>query len=215
MNAYPLKPLHPREVLFVTGKRGKGKSSFVKRHLALELKAGRRILCIDPHDEYSRAGRKTPEVELGPLATHCTVDELQQRPLEILQDPRLSLSVVIRRRPDEAAEDVEDIIELVESAGDLLLVLDEVGLYRQHCAETMFYVATQSRHWGAGVPVIFVAQRAVHLHPDARAQAAHFVSFRQDNPADVSAIAELTRDQAFADAVACLGVGEFRHWQDS
>jgi len=201
----------PEDVVGVFGKRGTGKSNFAKRELGHAWDAHRRVLVFDPHDEYSRHGHQTEEVTLGPLDDRCTLDELLLKP-ELLDAERLQLAVVPAEEPEECAADFERLCTMVRHTGDLLLCVEEVGYFEEHCRGKLNFLATQSRHWG--VTVLFVAQRAVQVPKTARTQITQLVSFRQDNPDDLRALADLAGED-FAARVARLGRGESEQWRDS
>lgn len=204
--------LEARDRLLVVGKTGYGKSTWIKLLLAFLMKRGHRILFGDYQDEYSIFGQQNDQRTLGPLTQRITLDELYELP-EVLDYEDLALAVVMRRDPEEAAEDFSDLVELAEGTGDLVLGFDEVGMFEEHCRKRMHYVATQSRHWN--VPLILASQRMVDIHPKARSQASHLVTFHQDNPADLKAIEILTLSEEFAASVPLLDVGQLKHWRDS
>lgn len=207
-----LEPLAVRDRLIVVGMTGTGKSTWLKGHLATELKAGRRVLFVDYHDEYSQAGAASDHVTLGPLSMRVEFDELIDR-LELLDDPALSLAVVIDQEPREAAQQFDELARIAQNTGDLLFGADEVGMFGQYVVDRLHVLATQSRHWG--VPLVLASQRATDIHPKARSQATHLVSFRQRHPTDLDAIVDLTGSKEFAEEVARLELGESKHWRDS
>ena len=201
----------PCEVIGVIGKRGTGKSTAAKKMLADALDDGMRVLVFDPHDEYSRHGRESDTVKLGPLDDRTTIDELIADP-EILDDDKLSLAVVPRGEPEECAQDFDALVTLVTSTADLLFAVEELGYFEEHARGRINFLATQSRHFS--VPVMLVAQRIVQIPKTARTQLTQVISFRQDNPDDLRALAELAGDP-FASDVSALGRGQFRHWRDT
>lgn len=201
----------PSTVAVCIGKRGTGKSTCAKRLLAAALDDGLRVLAWDPHDEYSRHGRESGQVRLGPLDDRATFAELLLRP-ELLDAPNLSLAVVPRARPEEMAEDFAIFVPMVAATGGLLVCVEEVGLFEEFARSDLNLLATQSRHWE--VPLLMVAQRATQIPKTARTQITNLVSFRQDNPDDLRALSDLAGED-FAAAVSRLGRGEHRTWRDS
>jgi len=203
------------DVVLVLGKRGSGKSHAAKQLIAAELDAGARVVAFDPHDEYSRHGRKTSEVTLGPLEQRCTVAELEQRP-ELLDSRKLSLAVVpsVRKGP-ELAEEFETVSGMVTSTGRVTFVADEVGEYSDHAAEELKSLATQSRHYL--VPLVLVAQRATQVPKTARSQASRILCGRQDEPDDLAALEKRTRLTApdFAARVSRLPRRQLLEWRDT
>lgn len=206
-------PLQAADVALVVGKRGTGKSTFAKRLAGAEQDAGRSVLVLDPHDEYSRHGRACEAVELGPLRSRCTVDELLASP-SLLDQPALSLAVVPEERSAEGLADaVTEVVALAEATGGLTLFLDEVGFYSELIASRLNVLATQSRH--ASMPLVLVAQRTVQIPKTARTQASALYSFRQTNRDDLKELSELVEDDTFAAAVKRLHRGRFLSWRET
>lgn len=214
--------LGAHDVAAIVGKRGTGKSTAAKALLARLLEEGARVVAVDPHDEYSREGVQTDHVTLGPLDDRVTMAELREHP-EILADPYLSLAVKSSIDPEVLAAEVAELIDLLVAHGPLdskpeevgvLLVLEEMALLfgNRDAEKKLNILATQSRHWG--MPVLFVAQRLVHVPLTARSQLSILLSFRQDQPADLAALEDLA-GRAFVDQVRQLGRGEWRLWRDA
>lgn len=194
----------------MVGKTGSGKSTWTKR-LAAELYRKRwRVLVFDPCDEYSRGAPVNPNVAPGPLPHRMTVPELLARP-EVLDAKRLGLAVVSQEEPRKVARDFASVASLVRSTGGLAFIIEEVGYFAEHAAESLKAVATLYRKWG--VAAVFVSQRATQIPLTARSQASAVVAFRQDEPADLEALAQKC-GEPFADEVARLPVGECRIWRD-
>lgn len=208
----PRLMLAPADVAVIVGKRGTGKSTAAKDVCAQALAQGARVVAFDPHDEYSRGGRESSEVRLGPLRSRVALADLLRAPGRFLDFERVSLAVVPREEPDAAAEDFVALSRIVASTGELVFVADEVGYWGPHCAQRLDWLATQSRH--AEVPVVLVAQRLTQIPKTARTQATHLVSFRQDNPDDLKALEQLAGAD-FAAGVSRLGRGEWMHWRDA
>jgi hypothetical protein len=207
--------LAPSEVALVLGKRGSGKSHAAKLLLAAELDGGARVVAFDPHDEYSQKGRKTAEVNLGPLEHRVTVAELEQRP-EILDARKLSLAVVpTSRRGPELAEEFEVVSGMVTATGRLTFCADEIGEYSAHATEEIVSLATQSRHYS--IPLVLVAQRATQVPKTARSQASRILCGRQDEPDDLAALEKRTRlsDPNFAAKVSRLPRRQLLEWRDT
>ena len=140
-----------------------------------------------------------------------TVEQLRKRS-HVLRSEGLSLAVVPRALPREMAEDFAWLAGELHHVGDLLLVVDEVGYFGRHCTDWLELVATQSRHML--MPVVLVAQRSTQVPKTARTQASHFISYRQENAADLAALADDYGD-TFPDGVPRLARGEWKHWRDS
>lgn len=209
--AVMLEPVQPHDRVLILGKTGSGKSNTAKELLKRELDGGARIVAFDPHDEYSRRGRLTSHVRLGPLRDRCTAEALLRDPA-LLDVDALSLAVVPSLDPQRCAQDFEAVAGLVQETGDLLLVVEEVGHFEQWAAPKLQEVACQFRHYG--VAVVFVAQCAVMVPKKARRQMSQLYSGRQDDPDDLDAIARITKDPDFAARVSRLPRGELLHWRD-
>ncbi len=202
--------LTPRDRLVVVGKTGTGKSNWTKG-LCAELMAKHRVVVFDVCDEYSQRGAKTDHVRLGPLPQRCTAKELENDPRGLLDREDLALAVVSQGDPKDVASDFVSCAELIQTTGNLIFVVEEVGYFAEHCQERLKAVATMYRH--VGVSAVFVAQRATQIPLTARSQASCLVAFRQDESADLKALAERI-DQDFADRVSRLKVGENVTWRD-
>lgn len=200
--------LQPHDVVLVVGKRGTGKSTHAKALCGEELKAGSRVAWFDPHDEYSRKGRKSTEVRLGPLRDRVTIDQLCAKP-SLLDQETLSLSVV----PEgDFAAAFEEFSSMVLATGGVTLGADEIGEYSDEANKALNTVATQSRH--SACPVVLVAQRLTQIPKTARTQASTVVTFLQSNPEDLAALDKLTGDEDFSARVSRLGRGKFLTWRD-
>lgn len=214
----------PRDRVLSIGKTGTGKSTRMKAALAMAMKGGQRVLVFDPLDEYSQLGRARSSVRLGPLTQRMTMDELAEeleladednRP-SILEREDLALAVVpMGTEPEEWAADFAALLAEVEAVGDMVLCADELNVWGEYAVKPVKKAACLSRHWGdAGVPLCLGSQRAVGIHPTARAQASVIISGLQDLPPDLDALEERC-GKAFAEEVARLAPGEFRVWRDT
>ncbi len=206
--------LLPHDVLGIVGKRGTGKSTEGKELAAAEVAAGARVAAFDYHDEWSRKGRRTDQIRLGPLRDRCTADELFRDP-SLLDDARLSLAVVPSQDPRECARDFAGFCDLVLATGGVVAIADEVGVFSEYCAEDLNRLACQSRH--ESVPLVLLAQRMTQIPKTARTQLTRLVSFRQDNPDDLDALADLVglpQGKAFAERVSRLARGQSEQWRD-
>lgn len=213
------------DVVMIVGKRGSGKSTKAKGLIAQQLAEGGRVVAYDLHDEYSIDGEATPNVDLGPLTKRVTMSELLEHP-ELLDEPNLSLAVVPDNgraaTPEECADDIADLVALVRDTGNLLLVLDETGYYYEQSLRTLRQLATQSRHYGEkGVPLIFVAQRAVMVPRSARDEAGTLFVGLQTDPEDLAALRKLVRSNmtdeqadAFVQKVATLPKPGILEWRE-
>lgn len=208
--------LAPEDVVVIVGKRRSGKSFQAKQLLHSEVRAGARVVAFDPHDEYSRHGKRTTATNLGPLTQRCTVDQLLDAP-QMLDSPRLSLAVIPRTASKrDTAEDAKQLINLVRLTGDLTVCWDEVGEYGDGAYDELESMATQSRHWGDhGCPVIYVAQRAVQIPRSARDQASVLITGIQNDPDDLTVLRKITGSPKFAEATSRLPRPGTLTWRES
>lgn len=206
-------PLEVHDVVVVLGKRRSGKSYCAKQLLGEEMAAGMRVVCFDPHDEYSQKGRTTKATNLGPLRDRVTMRQLEDKP-SLLDAKNLSLSVV----PDseQLGRDAQQFVRLVKHTGDLTICFDEVGEYVDEASRSLNEAATQSRHWGdEGCPVIFVAQRAVGIPKSSRNQVSILYTGIQSDPDDLALLIKLTGNPEFAEQVSRLPRPGLLEWRDS
>lgn len=204
--------LEPHDVVLIVGKRGCGKSYAAKALAADLLKSGARVVAFDPHDEYSKKGRKSPQVNLGPLTDRVTLEQLIENP-QLLDSKKLSLAVVPEGSNADLAGGFAELVELVSATGGLTLIADEVGEYSQHGEDALNSAATQSRHYEC--PIVLVAQRMTQIPKTARTQASVLHTFLQSNPEDLEALVKLTGDKEFAARVSRLPRRKCLTWRDT
>lgn len=201
--------LKPHDVLVIVGKRGSGKSHWFRTHV---LPGEPRVITWDVHAEHSCDVRVTPD-EL-PTFLGSGAGE------------RWSVAVTPADTfPEPCAAAFTELVHFLADVGGYTLAIDEVGIIGKRAGEALEHVATQSRHYGErsgvfygerpGVPVVFLAQRAVQVPKTAREQASRIVTFRQDNSADVDALAERIGPE-WATRVWTLNRErhEFVHWRE-
>lgn len=196
--------LLPHDVVVIVGKRGSGKSTRAKSLVAEQLDGGARVLAFDPNDEFSRHGKRKKHVDLGPLRDRCTVEELIDNAANggtWLRRADMSLAVVPESKdPEELAEDLADLHDLVSDVGDMVVVLEEMGLYRDSAANTLKVWGTQSRHYGVnGSPLVACAQRMALIEKNLRDQCSRVVTGVQTDPEDLDAIRKMVATSLGAD----------------
>ena len=189
--------LEAHEVVLVVGVRGTGKTHWAQREIVTDA---RRVVVWDPYGEY-------------PCRESCTLDELCADSARLDREA-LSLAVVPSwRTPTDLCAEFETFADVAPTIpGGTVLVIDECRLLRG-ASELLIFMATQSRHWGDGVPLVLIAQRAVGVPPDARDQVSRVVSFRQSSPKDIAALVEQCGDAA--QRVKSLPRFEFFAWDES
>lgn len=209
--AKPPEVLTPVDIYLGLGKRGSQKSNRAKALAERSMKAGQRVLAVDPHDEWSQKGRPSDQVKLGPLRQRYEAWELLTD-LSLLEDPDLCAAAVPGSRdPEQWAKVFVPIMEMVQDVGDITLVLEEMGSWGLYCVNQLNALALNSRH--SRVAVIGVAQRAFNVSLTFRSQATHINSGLQTEPADLKALEEVA-GKDFAEAVRQLERGQWCHWRD-
>ena len=181
--------LEARDVLVVVGKRGCGKSEFVKQAVIRQWPG--RVLAWDPHREYGRDMNGKSLLRTVEWEEFLSEVDLDQDALRIAVYPGAV-------KPDERAQRFEEFIDIAATLEGFLLVVDECGLLKNKygAEQALGAAATNSRHWGSGVPCVLVAQRATQITKDAREQATQIVSFRQNSPDDIKSLRDVMGAQA-------------------
>jgi hypothetical protein len=202
--------LSSRERWLFLGKTGTGKSHRAKELCGKLMRGGQRLVVFDVCDEYSPQGRPDKDVKLGPVRDRVSFDELTRHE-EMLDAADLSLCVVPEGDEHEVADQFCILAELVRNTGRVVLVAEEVGYWGEHATRKLNELATMARK--DNVPLVLVAQRAMQVPKTSRTQTSTLNSGRQDDPADLDALAAVA-GQAFALQVSRLGPFEFRQWRD-
>lgn len=204
--------VHERDL--VLGKTHTGKSTWAKREVSALLSA-HRIVALDVTDEWSQLGRDREGVDLGPLTARCTAAQLAKNP-NLLLAPRLALAVIPDAQTSASAARAFELICRLQkhSKKPLVLVLDEAHTWARYCEALFCDAATLGRHWGGGIALITISQRANRVPLTVRSQSSRIVTFLQDEPPDVEALA-LKTGPAFAEAASRLPSHEFLEWRDS
>lgn len=210
-----LLPIIAADRLAVVGISGTGKSNAAKKYIAAQLERGVRVVAFDPEDEWSKKGRASGQVRLGPLAERVAFEDFDRDPGRWLDLERLSLAVVPSDVDAEAGEQFEGFVENVKHSGSICVVVEEVGgLMRDNrgAQNAAIKLATKGRHWGDdGCPSLWVSQRMVDIPAGARAQLTQLETFLQTQEADLAALADRV-DSTFAEQVKHLPPGESLFW---
>lgn len=152
-----------RDYIVVTGAQGCGKSVWAKQYTASTA----RLLVFDPTRSY-------------PVDYQWN----ESAGTDILQGKIRHFRIGI-----DDGDDIDTLCDLAYVAGDTTLLIEEAGVLfsrRQKLTPSMRRVIFMGRH--RRVNLILLAQRAVSIPVDLRSQANRFVSFRQIEEQDVSAV---------------------------
>jgi len=192
MPPHPWGPFQPGDRVVIIGLPLSGKT-----YLAGKLTAtAQRILYFDPFHDYREAAG----------ATEIAANDLLSRP-KLLAESTFRYAVI----PDEneLAEQLEDVVSLARAASNLVIVLDEVGDYKQEARVTLEKLARNGRHDGL-VPV-YVSQVAVDIPRTVRRLATRVYSFRQVDIDDLDALEE-RYGEAYAREVSQLPPHRYALW---
>jgi len=188
----PLGDFRPGDRIIIIGLPLSGKT-----FLAAKLTANvSRILFFDPYHDYAQAAG----------AEEVSADELIENPQRLAQ-ARFRLAVI----PDEAdiAMQLEEVIRIARAAGNLVLVMDEVGDYKRNAQLELEKLARNGRH--NGIVPIYVSQVAMDIPRTVRRIATQVYSFRQEDMEDLDALSERYGEK-FATEVSTLKLHEYRKW---
>jgi hypothetical protein len=165
--------MEPHDVAMVVGVRGFGKTYCATHGFILPHKG--RVIAWDPLN--SR--------DSFPLE-RVTLDEFLD------MDPEdKGLRVAVRPDPtqwDDINGEFCDFIDCVAKMRDAMLVVDEIGFFEYNARRKLEKFTVVSRHYR--IPVLLVAQRATQIPVTAREQATVIVSYWQNRPEDIKALAE-------------------------
>jgi DNA helicase HerA-like ATPase len=210
-----VRPLESRMRIAHLGLTGSGKGNRSKALIAREWNKGNGwpTIVIDPHDEHSIHGYERPgEVVLGCLPTRLTWSAWHTVWRDIIDDPRLGLAIVANGPPEETAEELEDLTNLLESTGGIFLLMDELHRYQKEAERTLSRLAFESRKWK--VPVGFVTPRMTDIPKGARTQLTDIDTGLQLDDDDKDAL-ERRCGKEFAGRVPLLCPGESVYWSDT
>lgn len=169
-----------------------------KTYLAARLTASaQRVLFFDPYHDYKEMAK----------AEEISADDLIADPTKYLH--RSSFRYAIIPDEDALADQLEDVVSLARAATNLVLVMDEVGDYKEEADKTLKKLARNGRHNGL-VPV-YVSQVAMDIPRTVRRLATRVYSFRQADMDDLDALAERYGED-YSNKVANLPPHEYALW---
>jgi hypothetical protein len=203
--------LAPHDVALYLGKRGTRKSTRAKALSGRCMKRRRRVLALDPHDEWSIHGRESDQVILGPLRQRFDAWEVLAEPSILERDNLCAAIVPSEMDPEAWAAVFKPILLECLDIGDLDLFMDEVPSWAEYCEKTLNAVALNSRH--SRMAVVAIGQRAKKFPLTFRSQATLINSGLQTEPADLAALEDVA-GKDFAEAVRQLERGQYCQWRD-
>ena len=189
---HPWGPFQPGDRVIIIGLPLSGKT-----YLAGKLTApAKRILFFDPYHDYEEAAG----------AEEIAADDLIADP-KILNKSEFRYAII----PDEdfLAEQLEDVVSIARAAGNLVLVMDEVGDYKRNATLTMEKLARNGRH--NGIVPVYVSQVAMDIPRTVRRIATRVYSFRQEDIDDIEALSERYGED-YANRVRNLGLHRHALW---
>ena len=186
----------------VLGATNTGKDFWVA--CALELAA--RVIVYDPAEDpkwpavgfrATTVARLAIEVESGAL-------KLTAPSLRVVCVPRPS---DFRRKEtgrhdkaEEQAEELAALLSMCRAAGNMVVVVGEVGQLPSTCAPALAELAMKDRH--RGIAAIYISQRATGIPLNVRSQASQIVSFLQHDADDRDGLRRQCGDDFEAQAAA-------------
>jgi adenylate kinase family enzyme len=191
----PKKPLGdfiPGDRIIIIGLPLSGKT-----YLAAKLTANvPRILYFDPYHDYNEAAG----------AEEISADSLIENPRVLAKG---SFRYAIIPDEDDIAMQLEEVVSIARAAGNLVLVMDEVGDYKRNAQLVLEKLARNGRHNGL-VP-IYVSQVAMDIPRTVRRIATRVYSFRQEDIEDLDALSERYGEK-YAEDVSNLALHRYALW---
>lgn len=142
-----------------------------------------RVVIFDPTGDYEY---------LAPSAEVVTPAMLEDRRILEGEGELRMIRVIVRAGRDEDFDIADEFVYVVrrcKEAGDLVLICDEVSLYKRGAALRALAGLHMNGHkWG--IVTILVSQRAVGIPLDCRATATHVHSMLQDSEEDLAVLAD-------------------------
>ncbi len=191
----PKKPLGdfiPGDRIIIIGLPLSGKT-----YLAGKLTANvPRILYFDPYHDYQEAAG----------AEEISADDLIENPRVLAKS---TFRYAIIPDEDDIAMQLEEVVSIARAAGNLVLVMDEVGDYKRNAQLTLEKLARNGRH--NGIVPIYVSQVAMDIPRTVRRIATRVYSFRQEDIDDLDALSERYGEK-YAATVSHLALHRYALW---
>jgi hypothetical protein len=135
-----------------------------------------------------------------------SMDELRENPKLLAKD---KFRYAIQPGNETLVEDADEFISYARAAGNLVMVMDEVGDYKRELEQELSAVARNVRH--QGIVPIFVSQFATDIPKNVRRAASSVYSFIQYHPHDLDALAEVYGEK-YANTVSHLRKYRYALW---
>jgi hypothetical protein len=191
--ANPRGPFREGERLIVIGLPMSGKTT-----LAAELtKDCPRLAFITTMQDDARMFKALP------IPAETFLDD----PKQFVGRARFRVAVVMDAGAE--AEQLAAILHVMRAAGDCVVVLDEVGDYKQKAELELVKLARNGRH--NGIVSVYISQMAVDIPKGVRRLATRVYSFQQYHPHDIDALDEIYGED-FAIAVRNSRGHDFQYW---
>jgi Helicase HerA, central domain len=181
-----------RQVWFIFGKTGYGKTYFVRQLLVGEVPSSlglERVIILDMNHEYQGIeARDFSEV----------VDIVNR-------DGGFRIVTRFFLTEDQLALNIDYIFRLAWEIGPVTIVCEEAYIVLEHAREPLMRLIQQGRH--AAVSLVFISPRMVDLTTSMRAQANYIITFRQSLENDLIRLRQLGFEP---ESVKRLEIGEFQ-----
>jgi Helicase HerA, central domain len=198
LNRYP-KLVKEREVWFIFGRTGFGKSVFTRKLLVGEIESKLpldRVIVLDHNYEYGGVECFSfPDVARE--VNNRNGFRLVTRFLDI---PTLDPETGINLRQTH----YEYIFKLAWECGRLCIVIEEAYRFLEHAGNALIELIQNGRHMD--ISLVFVSPRIVDMTTDLRAQAHKIISFRQNLPNDLARLESMGFD---TEKVSKLEIGDY------
>lgn len=169
------------QIVFINGKRGEGKSHFIKNYLIHQLPC--RFIIYDINWEYSGIPR------VPTMAITHSLDDVQN----LYNEGKI---FIVFQPLDKTEEDFNKFCALINKMANLCVVIEEINAF---CTSNKNPIQAKKlidrgRHRGIGL--ICTARRSKGISPDIPFNANHIFCFRQARPEDVKYLSDYIGETA-------------------